>query len=236
MYKYVRSILYFLFIIPLICILIFTFYGIVNDPTSFSLFVISNPIRLEDWLTLVLIVITGSYAWLTFRILKTNEAAVAAMQSQTEAQLRPYVVVYVSPRIGTTYLELEIHNKGRSPALGLRLKLDKDFFSDGEDIENKNLAKLLAFTENIESLAPDTRLRFKMGFGYKIFGAEVDETICPRVFCVRAEYNFGGKCYIEENKIDVRPILQSGVIVDPIAEELKKHNEILLKIKEILQQ
>ena len=67
-------------------------------------------------------------------------------------------------------------------------------------------------------------------------GAEVDETICPRVFCVRAEYNFGGKCYIEENKIDVRPILQSGVIVDPIAEELKKHNEILLKIKEILQQ
>ena len=46
-----------------------------------------------DWLTLALVVITGLYAWATFRILRANEAVVAAMKEQTETQLRPYLIV-----------------------------------------------------------------------------------------------------------------------------------------------
>lgn len=189
-----------------------------------------------EWLTLVLVIITAFYAWATFKILAVNKAAVSAMQCQIRAQFRPYVSVYISPRIGTNYLELEIHNKGHSPACGLRLKMDKDFFVDAKHYENNNLAKLSAFSEIIDSLAPDARLRFKMGFGNTIFNEDVAETICPRVFCVKAEYNFGGESYSEESIIDSRPILQSGVIADPLVEELKKHNATLLKMKELLQE
>lgn len=43
-----------------------------------------------EWLTLVLVAITGFYAWATLRILKANEASVAAMRDQQEAEQRPY--------------------------------------------------------------------------------------------------------------------------------------------------
>lgn len=109
-----------------------------------------------EWLTLALVIITGFYAWATFRILRANESVVIAMQSQTEALLRPYVVVYVTPRprIGTTLVLIEINNKGRSPATGLRLTLDKDFFSHAKPLQENNIAKSFAFSHTIESLAP----------------------------------------------------------------------------------
>jgi CBS domain containing-hemolysin-like protein len=68
-----------------------------------------------DWLTLALVILTGAlaiitgfYAWATFCILEANKAAVQAMRQQTEAQLRPYVVVAPTVRIGTTLLCLEV--------------------------------------------------------------------------------------------------------------------------------
>ena len=70
-----------------------------------------------DWLTLALVVVTAFYAWATFRILRANEGVVAAMREQTEALLRPYIVVSASPRVGTTLLCLEVRNTGRSPAM-----------------------------------------------------------------------------------------------------------------------
>ena len=116
-----------------------------------------------DWLTLALVAITGIYAWATFKILRANEAVVHAMQEQTQAQVRPYVVVSASPRIGTTLLLLEIQNTGKSPATALRLTMDRDFFPHAERRENENIAKLPAFTEPIESLAPGARLVFILG-------------------------------------------------------------------------
>jgi len=183
-----------------------------------------------DWLTLVLLLITGFYAWATFKILRANEAVVAAMKEQTEAQLRPYVVVSVAPRIGTTLLLLEVQNTGRSPAIGLRLTMDKDFFPHAERREHENIAKLPAFTETIDSLAPGTRLQFILGVGGTIFAPGVDETLCPKYFCVHATYRFAGGTYSEDNKIDFRPMLHSAAIHDPIAEEIKRLRESLEKV------
>ncbi len=76
--------------------------------------------------------ITALYAWATFRILKANEGVVSAMQVQTEAQLRPYVVAYVSTRVGTTLLRLTVENTGKSAALDLRMVMDKSFIQNGE--------------------------------------------------------------------------------------------------------
>lgn len=175
-----------------------------------------------EWLTFALVVITGFYAWVTFRIQKANEDVVAAMREQTEAQLRPYVVVAATVRTGTTLVCLEVQNTGKSPALALRLKMDRDFFPHAEKRENENVARLPAFTQIIESLAPGTRLVFVLGAGGTIFSPGVDESLCPRVFHVFADYRYGGRTYSEDNIIDTRPMLHSIAAHDPVATELEK--------------
>ena len=99
-----------------------------------------------DWLTLALVVLTGLYAWTTFRILRANEAVVTAMKVQTEAQLRPYIVVGAAPRIGTTLMCLHVENTGRSAAVEVSLTMDRAFYPHAERREHENLAKLPAFT------------------------------------------------------------------------------------------
>jgi hypothetical protein len=183
-----------------------------------------------DWLTLALVVITGFYAWATFRILRANEAVVHAMRMQTEAQSRPYVVIAPTVRAGTTLVCLEILNTGKSPALNLRLKLDRDFYPHAELRPSENLANLPAFSQNIESLAPGSRLIFILGVGGTIFAQGVDEGLCPKVFGVSACYGYAGTQYAEETTIDVRPMLHSTVPQDPVATELKKLRSVLEKL------
>jgi len=183
-----------------------------------------------DWLTLALVVITGFYAWATFRILRANEGVVSAMREQTEAQLRPYVVISVAPRIGTTLLCLTVKNTGRSPAVNLRMKFDRDFFKNGEKREGNNVAALSAFTNPIESLAPDSQLIFNLGVGGTIFGSQADPSVCPTVFSIEATYQHGAREYAEKSTIDIRPMLNSTFEQDPVAEELKLLRESIEKI------
>jgi hypothetical protein len=178
-----------------------------------------------DWLTLALVVITAFYAWATFEILRANKA----LEAQTEAQLRPYVIASVSTRIGTTLLLLEIQNAGKSPALDLRLGMNKDFFFNAEKGRD-NIAKLPVFTQPIESLSPGARIPFILGVGHAIFADRVDESLCPKVFTISAQYSFAGRRYEERNTIDLRPLLQSTAIHDPIAEEVKNLRESLEKV------
>lgn len=180
-----------------------------------------------DWLTLVLVIITGFYAWATFKILRANESVVAAMREQTEAQLRPYVTASISVRTGTTLVCLEIQNTGRSPAVGLRLRMDRDFYPHAERREQENIAKLPAFTQPIESLAPNARLIFILGAGGTIFGTKADDSLCPKVFHVHATYTHAGRSYSEDTTLDIRPMLHSSVIHDPVAEEVKHLREML---------
>jgi len=183
-----------------------------------------------DWLTLALVLITAFYAWATFRILKANESVVDAMRQQTAAQTRPYVVVASSVRTGTTLVCLEIQNTGKSPALNLHLKLDRDFYPHAEPREHENIARLPAFSQKIESLAPGARLIFILGVGGTIFASGVDEKLCPKVFGVKATYSFAGTEYEEDTTVDVRPMLHSSVAQDPVATELERLRQSIEKL------
>lgn len=178
----------------------------------------------SEWLNLSLVIITAFYAWATFRMLRANERVLHAMQEQTDALLRPYVTVSASTRIGTTLLLLEVQNTGRSPAEGVRLKMDKDFFVNGER-GGGNVADFPAFSQVIDSLPPGARIQFVLGVGHSIFA--VDDEICPKLFSVQAEYQFGAKAYIEANIVDLRPLVHSSAIQDPVADEIKKLRESL---------
>lgn len=172
-----------------------------------------------EWLTLILVIVTTFYAWATYRILAANRASVEVMRQQTEAMLRPYVVVAPSVRIGTTLMQLEVQNTGRSPAFDLRLTLDKDFYPQAEE-SWKSLRTIPAFSQPIVSLAPGARLVFMLGVGFKIFLA--DEALCPKVFSVKAEYKFGEQAYSENNVIDMNPMVHAMAVNDPVASELEK--------------
>lgn len=176
-----------------------------------------------EWLTLALVLITGLYAWATFRILKANEGVVTAMNAQTEAQLRPYVVPYVSTRVGTTLLHLTIENTGKAAALDLRMTMDKSFFQNAQP-GSVDISKVSAFTQPIASLAPGVRLPFVLGVGHSLFAEGVDD-LCPKVFSIRASYRFGERQYVEENIIDLRPMLNTTAVQDPVAQEIKELRE-----------
>ena len=178
-----------------------------------------------DWLTLALVVITGVYAWATFLILKANQAVVVAMQSQTEAQLRPYVVAYVSTRTGTTLLHLWIENTGKTAATDVKMTMDKSFLQNAERA-GLDISQVPAFSHPIASLAPGARLPFVLGVGHALF-ADGADAVSPKLFSIKTSYRYGVRIYEEENIIDLRPLLHTTAVQDPVADEIKALREKL---------
>ena len=78
---------------------------------------------------------------------------------------------------------------GRSPALNLNLRMDKDFFFNA-DKNGQNLAKLPVFTQPIDSLAPGARLQFVLGAGHTVrfrncqVGGEAVALLCMNMACL----------------------------------------------------
>jgi hypothetical protein len=104
------------------------------------------------------------------------------------------------------------------------------FYVNGEKLAGKNLADLPAFASPIESLPPDSKLIFILGVGGTIFARGSDPETCPPRFNVHASYEHGIRSYSEDNIIDIRPMLNSSVYHDPVADEIKSLRESLEKL------
>lgn len=186
-----------------------------------------------DWLTLALVVITGFYAWATLKILRANEAMVSSMRAQQDAAMRPYIEVSTHLRTGTQLIYLTIKNTGKTAAIGLKLKIDKDFYQLGDKRPDRNIANSVAFKDRIDSLPPNGRLLFLLGTGPSLFGGKKDEDISPLTFNVAAEYSWCKSTTTELSAIDLRPYINTDVPHDPIAEELKKIKDELKELREL---
>lgn len=171
-------------------------------------------------LTFVLVVVTAVYAFVTFRILKANEAVVAEMKEERFAAARPYVVASPYVRTGAQLLYLSIQNTGRSPAEQLALRLQPDFHQATGVDRNRSIGGFSAFNEEIQSLAPGSRVIFLLGVGHELFGRQDERS--PLAFDVIARYSFGGRVFEETTAIDLRPFANSDIPQDPIAEELER--------------
>ena len=190
-----------------------------------SFFIPTNATEL--W-TVVLALITAVYAYATFRILKANQAAVKAMHDQTEALLRPYVSAEVSARPGTTLMQLVVRNTGRSAAEGLRMSIDRPLHQQ-LDSRKQNLQDLPLFAgKELMALAAGAQLQHLIGIGHKLFN-ETGVHGMPESFVVSAQYSFGGRTYDERHTIDVRPLIHTSVMHDPIATAIKDAAEQLVK-------
>lgn len=191
------------------------------------------PANATEWLTLLLVIITGLYALATFHILKANRATVQAVQEQTEALLRPYVSVEVTTRPGTTLVHLVVRNSGKSSAEGLRMAIDRPVLEHGGGPRG-NLQDLPLFAgEHRMALAAGAELFFILGMGHKLFDRSGPVSI-PEQFVVSAEYSFGHRNYKEDHTIDVRPLLHSSVKHHQVATAVEQVGEKLTKaIKEL---
>lgn len=170
-----------------------------------------------ELLTAALVLITGFYAWVTFRILRANEAAVAAVRDQSERMSRPYISVSTFVYTGSIDLFLRISNLGQSSAEGLRLSLDRQLPLR----LSKDLREFWAFQNEIPSFPPGAELLFSLGASDDYFRELPEgEERPPSTFAIRAEYSGGSRRYVETSTIDLRQYLYTAVPRDPIADEL----------------
>jgi len=177
-----------------------------------------------DLLTGVLVIVTAIYAAFTFRIMRANERTVQAIHEQNENTTRPYVDIGVITPPNSHMFMLRIVNTGRTGALNVRLELDRDFYQYGQK-NGTNLRKTVAFTQQIEQLAPGGEIRFGLGFGPQLVGDVVDATLTPPVFTITAMYSYGQKTVTEKTTIDIRPYRDAMRVPDPIATELTNMRE-----------
>lgn len=188
-----------------------------------------------EFLTALLVIITAFYAWATFHILKANKAVVTLMAEQSDALTRPYVTVGTFLMPDSPIFTLRIANTGKTPALNLKLTLDRDFQKYGRNSEENNLSSFVAFNEKIDSFPPGSELYFDLAQSFVIFGKDSDKTTTPSVFSIVAEYSFGNKTVTEKNIIDLRPYYMSNLPDNPYVDQLKKLRESIDKAGDRIQ-
>ena len=169
----------------------------------------------------MLVIITGFYAWVTFKILIANKQVVQVMHEQAEAMTRPYVIATVFLEIDNPIFYLRIANTGKTSAQKLKLTLDKSF----ERIGNKP-----AFNEVIQSFPPGAELIFMLAHASVVFNDNEKGNKLPSNFTVTAEYSFGAKTISEQNIIDMQPYFESDIPQNAYVRKLKAINESIIVV------
>ena len=209
-------------------------------------------ITMTEILTSLLVLITGFYAWVTYRILRANEqvlsvmnqqvetmreqagvmqAQTEALRQQTDALMRPYITIKTYLVRGSKTIYLNITNAGKSAAENLRLKPDRDFHRFGDATENKNLANLNAFQNTIDCFPPSSQLTFSLAQGIHLFSEGADPNRTPPTFSIKAIYSYGDKTYDETTIIDLRQYLNTEPEPNPLIDQLKEIKEVLKQKK-----
>lgn len=181
-------------------------------------------------LTAGLVLITGFYAWATYKILRANERVVEVMHEQAEAMTRPYIAISPILEPDNPIFYLRISNTGKTPANNLKLSMDKAFYKFGEKKEENNLADHPAFKQVITSFPPGAEIVFSLAQSFVIFGKEASSKVVPTSFTVTAVYSYEGKQIKEVNIIDLNPYLGASIPQDPYVRKLKAINESIEKV------
>ena len=173
-------------------------------------------------LTALLVLITGFYAWVTYKTLTT-------LQQQGEAITRPYLTINVFSEPNDVVFYLRIANTGRTGASDVRLTLDRDFYLFGQENQT-NLRKARAFQQPIEQLPPGAEIVFALAQGFVILGNKANELVTPPMFSINATYSYGEKTVSEMTNIDLRPYKESMNPPSAVVDELQKIRKQLEKI------
>jgi len=181
-------------------------------------------------LTLLLVVITGVYAYLTFRILEANRASVATMNTQIEAATRPYVTVALSTE-RSGFLSFAVSNVGHSAAMDLQLKSEPEIkpvrASGSATTVGKIPDSIGLFHHTIPYLAPSQRLEALVGHYSGV------KTSYPELrFTISLQYKGSAGHYAETVELSLKPTDDALHLADyEIGEELHEIRKTLEDIK-----
>jgi hypothetical protein len=189
----------------------------------------------NEILTAALVLITGFYAWATYKILKANERVVDVMREQAEAMTRPYVTVSALIEPNNPIFYLRIFNAGKTAATDLKLNLDRSFYRFAEKIKKKNLADYAAFKDTITSFSPGAEIVFSLAQSFVIFGDQADSSVTPSCFTITTEYSYAGKRVEEVNTIDLRPYLGASKPQEAYVRKLEAINESIQEVAKRLE-
>ncbi|MCU8015939.1 hypothetical protein L5M36_03370 [Shewanella sp. SM72] len=170
-----------------------------------------------EYLTFSLVVITGLYAFFTYKILKANQSSVSAIQEQMEASSRPYVTVRISMQVGEPFFYLNIENVGKTAAKNLILSIDKDFFQYGENKLERNIKEFPVFKNVVLEFPTGTHLFYPLISSVDILSDSADVELVPREFRVTAEYAYlNNKVVREVFHFDLSVYQNCIALKDPI--------------------
>lgn len=192
---------------------------------------------MTEILTALLVVITGFYAWVTFRMLKANHRVIDLMAEQSENTMRPYITItpFVLPE--RPVFTIKIANTGKTAARNLKLNIDRDYYRYGRDgNRDDNIADFVAFNNVIESYSPGAEMFFDLAQTFLVFADDADENSTPALFTITAEYSYNDKIVIEKNVIDLRPYKKSNPPIDSLVSGVKEVSEKIEKSGNMLKQ
>ena len=181
-------------------------------------------------LTAILVVITGIYAYLTYRMAQSSAKSVAIMDRQVDAISRPYVSVGPMKKAQWPWIYLKIENTGQTEAKNLRLQIDAtpetlETLNSGMDVTSAH-----AFNHPLSSFAPGAKLFYLLGSGDSLESDGSGDAKLSPTFTVTATYTFGTTEVSETTTVDVNQfrntVLETDQIVRAIDDLKNKVDEL----------
>jgi hypothetical protein len=144
--------------------------------------------------SIILIAITGVYAYLTHRLVR------AAEEQAWEAN-RAHVIAKISTNQGGQLLLLHFENIGKAAAKNLSVKLDKPVH---KRLGSKDDLREMPFIKSgLSYFPPGTPVKYSIAASHQWLGETVDRSLHPKNFVVELEYSTLGRLVNESVKIDV---------------------------------
>ena len=162
----------------------------------------------SEWLSGMLVVITGIYVVLTWRIAKSGEQSARSVAKQIEQLSRPFIYINIVSR-HKTVLSIAISNGGRSSATNVQFSLDRPFYQFAEENEDRNLQNFNLFKNIVPSISPGDRFLIDLSQGFNINTEKNGKNLTPDEFIIFAKYEFGLQTYKEEFHVDIKPYFQT---------------------------
>jgi hypothetical protein len=157
-------------------------------------------------ISLILVVVTGVYVFLTWRIAKANQGMLDNIREQYRDSLRPVVFPSLQVR-DQVVLTLVITNSGRSPAYRVRISIDCDFFQFAEP--SRNIRDFPVFNEEIPVFAPAAELPIDLAQGFNLNKEHEGRNITPSKFNVTVAYASHDQEFEETVPIDIGPYFET---------------------------
>lgn len=160
-----------------------------------------------ETLTAALVIITAIYAFLTWKIARSNDRMVKHLEHVYQESHRPIVLAYLTFRQATV-VRLTVKNFGASPAYELQLSMDRDFYQFNQD---QNVRSFELFSRPFSIFPPNYQVDLDLAQGFNFDKMDGDLNRTPSEFNVNLKYRSDSETYESDVPIDLKTFFQMHI-------------------------